>query len=192
MAISYLDAEESGIEDLGMVFYPPPPRQFVFLGIGGPNATRYTLERLEKNLSIRQDPTIARKAKETEMKMMKPLAVVMVAVTALMAFIASWPMFATYPIFSILLVVILFADLMFVVSFVSTYMKTKKMESQYTDESQPISDSKVTTILQRLSTEYEYPLRLLVFRDHNTLYYTGRVHTTSTGFQLKEAVFLPS
>jgi hypothetical protein len=193
MAISYLDAKECGIENIGMVLYPPPPRQFVFIGIGGPNAVRYTLERLEKNLSIRQDPSIARKAKETEMKMMRPLAVILFFTTAIMWFIFSMPIFAVAPIFMVLFFAMLFADLVLVLSFGWSYMKSKQLDTQYPDEVQPISEeSKVTTILQRLSLEYEYPLRLLVTRNHDNLYYTGRVYTTNTGVQLKEAVFLPS
>jgi hypothetical protein len=191
MAISYLDAKECGIDELGMVLYPTPPRQFVFLGMGGPNAVRYALERLEKNLSIRQDPSIARKAKETEMKMMKPLAVMMLGVTVMIGLMSFLPGFASQPIFTILLGLMLFADVIFVLSIGWNYMKSRTMESQYPEESQPLDDTRVNTILQRLNTEYGYPLRLLVIRDHDNLYYTGRVHTTSNGVQLKEAVFLP-
>ena len=191
MAISYLDAKESGVENLGMVLYPPPPRQFVFIGIGGPNAARYTLEKLEKNLSIRQDPSIARKAKETEMKMMLPLGVIMLIATSVMWFIFSMPIFAGELIFTGLIFMMLFADLTLVLAFAWNYKKSKQLDSQYPGEVQPSSDNRVTTILSRLSVEYEYPLRLLVMRNHDSLYYTGRVHTTSTGVELKEAVFLP-
>ena len=123
--------------------------------------------------------------------MMRPVSVMMVLVTALMGVIAFMPFFAGNQIFTILFVFILFADVIFVFGVARNYMSAREIESRTPQESLHMSDSRVTTILQRLSMEYEFPLRLLVIRDHDDLYYTGRVHTTSTGVQMKEAVFLP-
>jgi len=55
---------------------------------------------------------------------------------------------------------------------------------------QPIDT--LTPLLSLLAAKCQSPLRVLVLGDYPELTYTGRVYMTNRGFQLKEAIFIPS
>ncbi|MHA1909687.1 MAG: hypothetical protein ACW98Y_20475, partial [Candidatus Thorarchaeota archaeon] len=84
VAISYLDAREVGIEDIGTVMYPRPPRQMALLNFSGVFSVKYVLERLAKHSSIKTDPRIDKEVMEFNKNMLRPVAFVLSIVTAVM------------------------------------------------------------------------------------------------------------
>ena len=191
-ALSYLEAKEAGIEDIGRIIYPIPPSQFALLKLAGLSATKRTLESLSKGTLIQEDHAIAVETLEVEAKFAR-MALCFLPVLLL---ITLW----LFPIFSssgtsalsivwLLCVVILF--LSSIAACVDYYRRRRRLKHQIPDESRDEPVEQFELILSLLRTEYDYPLRLLVVGNHQELLYTGRIFTTSTDVKMQEAVFLP-
>jgi len=191
IALSYLEAKEAGIKDIGMIVYPESPSQFAFLKLTGLSAAKRTLESLSKGTLIQEDHTIAVEALEEEGKVTR-MALCVVSVVLL---IAVFPLVIlaisgmTGP-FIFLLVGMVIIFLLMVAAYVN-YRRRKRVEHQILEESRDEPVERFEHILTLLRTEYNYPLRLLVVGNHQELLYTGRTFTTSTDVKMQEAVFLP-
>lgn len=191
-ALSYLEAKEASIESMGTIVYPTPPSQFEFLKLAGPNAVKTTLAALNKDVLIQQDHTIAVKALKAEGKV-SWLDLCLVPVLLL---VTVFPI-VLIAIFGMteLLIIWLIATVIIFVSLIAPYRhydrKRRRVEHRIPERSRDKPIEQFSQILTLLRTEYDYPLRLLVVRNHQELLYTGRTFITSTGVKMQEAVFLP-
>ncbi|MHA2404907.1 MAG: hypothetical protein ACXADH_18075 [Candidatus Kariarchaeaceae archaeon] len=190
VAISYLDVREMGIEDVGSVIYPRPPRQLAFLNFSGVFGVKYVLERLAKHTLIKTDPLIDKEVMEFNKNMLRPVAFVLIIVTAIMSLSTFLLSLISNQFWVWLVVLIVIADVAFIPYVGWLYWKLKQQPDQEA-MSLASEESRVTKILEILREEGTSPLRLLMARYHEGLFYTGRTYSTTKGIQLKEAVFLP-
>ncbi len=192
-ALSYLEAKEAGIEDIGIIVYPIPPSQFALLKLTGLSAAKRTLESLSKGTLIQEDHAIAVEALEEEDKVTRTalclvLGLLLFAVLPLVAFFIS----GMTELFVLLLVGMAIIFLFLMAAYMDYHRRRRRVERQNPEESRGEPVEQFEQILALLRTEYEYPLRLLVVGNHLELLYTGRTFTTSTDVKMQEAVFLPS
>ena len=192
MALSYLEAKEAGIEDIGRIIYPIPPSQFALLKLAGLSAAKRTLEFLSKDTLIQEDYKIAVEALEeegevTRMALWMVSGLLLFAVLPLVAFAISGMILP----FIFLLVGMAIIFLLLIAAYVNYHRTRRRVEHQIPDESRDEPVERFEHILTLLRTEYDYPLRLLVVGNHQELLYTGRTFTTSTDVKMQEAVFLP-
>ena len=191
-ALSYLEAKEAGIEDIGIIVYPIPPSQFALLKLSGPGAAKRTLESLSEDTLIQEDHTIAVKALEEEGKVTRMAlclvsGLLLFAVVPLVAFAIS----GMTELFTFLLVGMAVFFLLLIAAYVNYHRRRRIVEHWIPEESRDEPVERFEHILTLLRTEYDYPLRLLVVGNHQELLYTGRIFTTSTDVKMQEAVFLP-
>ena len=191
IALSYLEAKEAGIEDIGILIYPIPPSQFALLKLTGLSAAKRTLESLSKGTLIQEDHTIAVEALEEESKVTR---MALCLVSALLLFgvlpLAAFAISGMIEAFVVLLVGMAIIFLFLIAAYMD-YHRRKRVEQQIPRESRDEPVEQFEQILTLLRTEYDYPLRLLVVGNHQELLYTGRIFTTSTDVKMQEAVFLP-
>ncbi|MFW9767295.1 MAG: hypothetical protein ACFFF9_09975 [Candidatus Thorarchaeota archaeon] len=188
-AISYLDIKEAGIEDVGDIIYPRPPGHFLLMTLAGPSAVKYMLDRLSKETSISTDPMIEKEVLERNNRLIRPSAVVLLIVTAVIVLSAQLLASPLDPFW--ILVIFLFALLDLAILTYAVWISWKLRNYADLVAGTFQDENRVTNILQILEKEYTSPLRFVLAREHDGLYYTGRLYTTSSGVQLKEAVFLP-
>jgi hypothetical protein len=191
-ALSYLEAKEAGIEDIGIIVYPIPPSQFALLKLTGLSAAKRTLESLSKGTLIQEDHAIAVEALEEEDKVTRTalclvLGLLLFAVLPLVAFFIS----GMTELFVLLLVGMAIIFLFLMAAYMDYHRRRRRVERQNPEESRGEPVEQFEQILALLRTEYDYPLRLLVVGNHQELLYTGRTFTTSTDVKMQEAVFLP-
>jgi len=105
--------------------------------------------------------------------------------------LANYPVSLEHVILLYAVILLLFAVLLFV-----DWVRTKSSRPPWlrgtmlSDSVQPIDSLK--GLLRLLQARYRSPLRMLVLGEYPELAYTGRIYRTNRGFQLKEAIFIPS
>jgi hypothetical protein len=190
-AISYLDIKEAGIDEVGDIWYPPPPRHLAFLSYAGPYAVKHVLERLSMKMSSGVELLIEKEVLERNKKMALPMAF-LCSFVGVIILLSSVFLSFLWTSFGVLLIVATAITIPLMILYVAwTYRKLKKFELQEAAFDTSMEESRVTSILQKLNEECTDPFRFLLVRNHTGIYYTGRVYTTSRGIQLREAVFLP-
>ncbi|MFX1367156.1 MAG: hypothetical protein ACFFAY_00955 [Promethearchaeota archaeon] len=190
-AISYLDINEAGIEDLGFAVYPTPPAHAALLKLRGPMAARTALEKLGNSSSVQQDTALLKETVEIEGRMLRFFwclipAVLVVAVVVFYISISLSPILTI-----IMLSLVLFSLVGSLIGYISYHRRKRTlvaMEAK-TESVEPIE--RLSQILGMVEREYAFPLRVHVMRTHKELLYTGTTFKTTTGVVLREAVYLP-
>jgi len=192
LALSYLDAKESGHDNFGLfVPIPNPPGQFVFLSLGGPNASRGILRKLRSETGLKVPASLERKSLEVEMRMTKPVLMIYLIVLAAI----SLPVLLLPETFLVLLALdlLMLLVLPFVLySHLRNRRRLRRIESETSLESDTEQIETVPEVLRLMKSEYSHPLRLLTVRAHQELLFTGRTYLTTAGVRFREAVFIPS
>ena len=188
-ALSYLDAKESGIADVGLFLpVPRPPRQFAFLQSSGASASRGLFRRLQSITGQSSYPSVEREASEKQMAVMRPLVVLLPLSLIAPVAVAFYDL--TMAALFMLLLVLTFVSLLY--SYFEARKRLKQAMSTISKQTAVEPPEIVAQVLRLLREEYAYPLRFLTVRTHSELVYTGRVYLTSTEVRFREAVFIPS
>lgn len=191
VGLSFLDAKESGVEDVGHIIMPPPPRQYMLFNMAGANSARMLLEHLKARFGA-GDPKLERTSYEMQIQITKstiPSMLVFVVILSIMGIFISGSI-GLILIFLALLMLLL--DMVAVLGVIRKKRKLAHSESQEEVVSLDVEGASVEKILEILHHEYEYPLRLMMSSQHEEVVYTGSRYSTSTGHTLYEAVFIPS
>ncbi len=182
IGISYLDAHGAGIEDIGYCLDSKAPMQYDFHGDHPTYSTRTVIEKLGI-----YSPEIHIRALNVYLRPFKyGVYVAPISVFILMTVWAIIP--------EILWLVGSFAGLLIVVMIVDYIHSKRKLAKLETGNYEVSAETPrtVNDILILLHSELRFPIRLMMSRFHDELFYTGKSYETSTGHTLHEAVFLPS
>ncbi len=202
LALSYLDLTESGHTDLGSFMeMPSPPKQFYFLPLAGVTASRVLLRKLQETTTLRSSLRIKRLSMEFDDKYiglgnsLMPcfyVALSFAAITLLFNLLA--PLWGVLDLLLILFNSSVFFTLLSLVIYTRAMNRRRQSNTvpQPPNEVEEASAEVVAEVLHMLRSEYSYPLRILVVRDHPELVFTGRSFLTTDGVCLREALFIPS
>lgn len=176
------------MENMGMIVFPQPPRQFQQFLFAGSNISRRVLETMQSRSSITVNPATIKAGLKSELKINSLVLALFPVLIIVFAWISQTISFLS-PFLTVFFVFLVILMILSIIDILRKYRKLKHLDGEPVLEESP---EQVVQILRLLRHEYRYPLRLLVFRNHSELTYTGKVYTTTTGIELKEAVFLPS
>ena len=182
VGISYLDAHEAGIANIGQCLDSNAPMKYDFLGDGVLYQTRGVIEKLGIF-----SPEIHTKILRIYLKTFKSAVYVFPIAAIILLFV--WVLIPEF-----LWACVLFTAFIIAVIIVD-YIRTKKPLTKLESGSYEVSAEAPRTmndILVLLHSEFRFPIRLMMSRFHDELFYTGKSYETSTGHTLHEAVFLPS
>lgn len=182
IGISYLDAHGAGIEEIGYCLDSNAPMQYDFHGDHPIYSTRTVIEKLGI-----YSPEVHIRALNVYLRPFK-YGVYVIPISAFILMV----IWAIIP--EILWLAGSFAALIIVVMIVDYIHSKRKLTRLETGNYQVFSETPRTVkdILVLLHSEFRFPIRLMMSRFHDELFYTGKSYETSTGHTLHEAVFLPS
>ncbi|NWF96432.1 MAG: hypothetical protein HXY34_09870 [Candidatus Thorarchaeota archaeon] len=192
LALSYLDAVESGHSNLGpFVPVPRPPGQFALLSWGGISASRALLRKLQRATTLRPSPSIERQYLELENSMVRAFFPFLLLVIGFMG--ASSSLVSGLFPFGVLFL-LLFALMLppILYQYARNRKRLLKTVTLPPSEVEEESTEVVAEVLHMLRSEYSCPLRIMVVREHPELVFTGRSFLTTSGVRMREALFIPS
>lgn len=177
IALSYLDAKESGVVDIGwFVPFPSPPKQFAFLKWAGPDASWGFLRGMRPAAS--RDP---QREQILSRGLLFMSSILLVALVVALLIIRS----------TLLVVLFLAVFVILLGSLLNISIKGRRTKPEAPIVTSAGPPENVVQVLRLLKSEYAYPLRLLTVRKHAELMYTGRTFLTTMDIRFREAVFIP-
>ncbi len=194
LAISYLSLTEAGVDDLGLVAFPPPPQPFIFISVAGPRHLAKFQSKIASSLEIEENQEVSVKSLEVELKTyraMIPLIVVLIPIFLLTVnmFGMIGVDFIFVMIFILVAALILFGTIPF--ALYKWYQLRKIRDAKYNASREPTISLKTAQVINLLREQYNYPLRLLLAFKVPRLFYTGNEHYSTKGVKLYEALFIP-
>ncbi len=208
LTVTWLDLKAKGIESPGLILDTPYPSEYLGFGLKVMMGGRVRPAVLRSIIKLGSEiPWSSEDARRigSESSRYEAVGIVfgvvmgvfMVALSHFMSMTGN-PYFLGDLLVWIGVIVLLVAILTFIIA---VWQAVKWVRTKLSDppwlrgtmvgpDVQPIDT--LNALLSLLAAKCQSPLRVLVLGDYPELTYTGRVYRTNRGFQLKEALFIPS